>query len=500
MGKPSGKVRQRGQVDRDRDKNYFKIFVKLIPTGEVFTLTQVHHDLKISELKEYLEFASGLPTNIQRLSYLDEGDLLNESDVRTNDIVPGATLQLRVWPMWTTLVEAVAQNDIEQVMQLGVTNPSSYHSPNSDYMTKRARNTWLEERAAVALFMAANRGLDKMCSKLVNSGADINARSPNGRTALHIASSQGHGHIVDLLLEKGADIDAEDNHGETALSIAEHFGFKSCGRHLFLFHWQQRAKKVTPARNIPLMAHQKNDSLRPVWKHGQMGQIYLAQQLGPSEFAGTSLSAPRHSVHPSVRHKLERDKMFFTHVEEESRHESEEDDYFPDDIKVLPPIKDVKLNVSNHLAKKGKTMKRPDTFEEWLKKRKDSEEKIKEGKKKLREEEKQKKIDEEEKRKEESDRMGYEKWLAQRQQEKAERASRHVSVTPRSHRDYSHLKEEEWGEDEDQRTSDEPGALRTYLRSLGRSRTGVPFEDWLNAKEQEIMKMPASMYKQTKIS
>lgn len=105
---------------------------------------------------------------------------------------------------------------------------------------------------------------------LVGSGADINARSPNGRTALHIASSQGHGHIVDLLLEKGADIDAEDNHGETALSIAEHFGFKSCGRHLFLFHWQQRAKKVTPARNIPLMAHQKNDSLRPVWKHGQM--------------------------------------------------------------------------------------------------------------------------------------------------------------------------------------------------------------------------------------
>lgn len=45
----------------------------------------------------------------------DAGDLLNESDVRTNDIVPGATLQLRVWPMWTTLVEAVAQNDIEQV-------------------------------------------------------------------------------------------------------------------------------------------------------------------------------------------------------------------------------------------------------------------------------------------------------------------------------------------------------------------------------------------------
>lgn len=66
----------------------------------------------------------------------------------------------------------------------------------------------------------------------------------------------------------GADIDAEDDYGETSLSIAERFNFKSCGRHLFLFHWQQRAKKVTPPRNIPLKPHQRNDSLYPVWKRG----------------------------------------------------------------------------------------------------------------------------------------------------------------------------------------------------------------------------------------
>nr|KAG5689821.1 hypothetical protein BaRGS_029299 [Batillaria attramentaria] len=103
--------------------------------------------------------------------------------------------------MWTTLIEAVAQNDIDHVMQLGVTNPTDYRSPNSDYMTKRARKAWLEERAAVAL---------------------------------------------------SADIDAEDDYGDTALSIAE-------------------------------------------------------------------------------RHKMERDRLFFSKQEdEESRHESEEEDYFPD--------------------------------------------------------------------------------------------------------------------------------------------------------------------------
>ena len=47
--------------------------MKLIPTDEVFSLNQVHNDMKISELKEYLEFSTGLPTHIQRVSYLDEG-------------------------------------------------------------------------------------------------------------------------------------------------------------------------------------------------------------------------------------------------------------------------------------------------------------------------------------------------------------------------------------------------------------------------------------------
>ena len=58
-------------------------------------------------------------------------------------------------------------------MMLGVTNPTEYRSPNSDYMTKRARKAWLEERAAVALSMAANRGLDRMCARLIDTGRYI---------------------------------------------------------------------------------------------------------------------------------------------------------------------------------------------------------------------------------------------------------------------------------------------------------------------------------------
>lgn len=493
MGPTKG--RSRGQADRD--KNFFKIQVLLVPTQEKFTLTQVHLDMKISELKEYLEFSSGLPTHLQRVSYLDDGDLLDNTDVRANDIVPGATLNLRVWPMWTTLVEAVAQNDIEHVMMLGVTNPTDYRSPNSDYMTKRARKAWLEERAFVALSMASSRGFQKMCTRLIDSGADVNACTRHGRTALHIASSQGHGHIVDRLLEKGADIDAEDDYGDTALSIAERFGFKSCGRHLFLFHWQQRAKKVTPARDIPRMQHQMNDSLYPVWKRGQRAQLYLAQQLPPGEFVGTNLGAPKRSIHPSVRHKMLRDELFFSkkkEEEEESRHESEEEDYYPDDSpQELPPIDEHKKSLLDAQKKKGRPLKKPDTHQEWLQRIKDAEEKVREEKRKLRDEEKQKRILEEEKRKEENERLGYEKWLAQHQREKAERLSRQLTATPHSRREY--MDPNDRGEEEEER---EAGALRLYLRSLGRSKTGVPYEKWLNDKEREVMNLNVHTKRLTK--
>ena len=43
------------------------------------------------------------------------GDLLDGSDIRANDIVPGATVQLNVWPMWKDLIDAASSNDIEWV-------------------------------------------------------------------------------------------------------------------------------------------------------------------------------------------------------------------------------------------------------------------------------------------------------------------------------------------------------------------------------------------------
>ena len=58
------------------------------------------------------------------------------------------------------------------MFSLGVTNPTTYHTPQSDYMTKRARKAWLEERAFLALFIAAHRGHENLVKKLIDSGKD----------------------------------------------------------------------------------------------------------------------------------------------------------------------------------------------------------------------------------------------------------------------------------------------------------------------------------------
>ena len=93
-------------------------------------------------------------------------------------------------------------------------------------------------------------------------------------------------------------------------------------------------------------------------------------------------------------------------------------------------------------------------------------------------------------RKEENERLGYERWLQQRQQEKADRLSRTVTATSLSRRDYT---------DQDDETEDggpgAVGALRLYLRSLGRSKAGVPYEKWLNDKEREVHAIPIGKVK-----
>ena len=61
-----------GYTPLGRDRS-FDITLKLLPTRERFSLKDVHNDLKISELQNDAEFATGIPMYMQVLTYLDEG-------------------------------------------------------------------------------------------------------------------------------------------------------------------------------------------------------------------------------------------------------------------------------------------------------------------------------------------------------------------------------------------------------------------------------------------
>ncbi|XP_078607987.1 uncharacterized protein LOC144879953 [Branchiostoma floridae x Branchiostoma japonicum] len=274
----------------------FSLKVLLVTTGEMFTIGQVYPEMQVWQLKEAVELEVGIPSNLQRLSYLDEGDMHEDSDLRHNDIVQGGTIKLKVWSQWQTLVEAAAEGDIEKVFQLGVTPDTKFQSPTSDYMGPRQRRAWFAERAAVALFIASNRGHLDLMHSLMEEGADVNATTPSGRTALHAAAARGRGECVDILLEKGARINAADREGKTALTIAADSNHKKTERHLFLFQWQVRATQMRAngsSQDVHLKAHQLFDSKTPTWLKGTQGQLYMAQILPPGEFQGTGFASPK---------------------------------------------------------------------------------------------------------------------------------------------------------------------------------------------------------------
>lgn len=55
------------------------------------------------------------PFNPVKRFLIFTGELLENSTIRSNDIVPGGTLNVSVWPMWRDLIEATSVNDIDWV-------------------------------------------------------------------------------------------------------------------------------------------------------------------------------------------------------------------------------------------------------------------------------------------------------------------------------------------------------------------------------------------------
>ncbi|XP_010035890.2 integrin-linked protein kinase 1 [Eucalyptus grandis] len=75
----------------------------------------------------------------------------------------------------------------------------------------------------VRLMYAANEGDLDSIRELLDSGADVNFRDIDGRTALHIAACQGRTDVVQLLIDRGAVVDPKDRWGSTPLADAIYY-------------------------------------------------------------------------------------------------------------------------------------------------------------------------------------------------------------------------------------------------------------------------------------
>ena len=58
---------------QSQQKGVLKLYAKLIPTGEKFLIHSIRQENTIEQLKANIEYDAGLPVNLQKLSYLDDG-------------------------------------------------------------------------------------------------------------------------------------------------------------------------------------------------------------------------------------------------------------------------------------------------------------------------------------------------------------------------------------------------------------------------------------------
>ena len=78
----------------------------------------------------------------------------------------------------------------------------------------------------IRLFEAAAKGDNKAVKDLLDNGAYVNVRDPDGRTPLTEACWNNNIATVALLLDKGADPNAKKSDGATPISIARSKGHK----------------------------------------------------------------------------------------------------------------------------------------------------------------------------------------------------------------------------------------------------------------------------------
>ncbi|KAF3293548.1 hypothetical protein TWF132_004516 [Orbilia oligospora] len=96
-----------------------------------------------------------------------------------------------------------AEGGYEDVVELLIKSGASVEDKDKDGKT--------------ALMAAVGRGYEIIAELLIKSGASVEDKDENGKTALMAAAERGYETIAELLIKNGASVDDNDKDGETAL-------------------------------------------------------------------------------------------------------------------------------------------------------------------------------------------------------------------------------------------------------------------------------------------
>lgn len=109
-------------------------------------------------------------------------------------------------PKYTTIDEAIARGDIDDVKRHVATDPERVHQGKNPKMTP-LQQAILRNKTDIAVF-------------LVEAGADVNQRDSSARTPLHLAVERGNAALIPVLIEHKGDPNLLDKTGWTPLHWA----------------------------------------------------------------------------------------------------------------------------------------------------------------------------------------------------------------------------------------------------------------------------------------
>jgi hypothetical protein len=139
-------------------------------------------------------------------------------------LAAGASIDAKTAKGWPVLIDAIYNNHA-LIVDLLLENGADIEQKTTEHLSKKYDETI--PPGFTPLLVASHRWSNKITSRLIEAGADVNVTNQYERTPLHLAAYRGNFRLVQALVAAGADIEALDEAGNKPEALArkqEEFG------------------------------------------------------------------------------------------------------------------------------------------------------------------------------------------------------------------------------------------------------------------------------------